>query len=207
MKTKKLVHGVGINDANYAIEKKETIEVNGKKKQKRVWFCPYYRSWESMLSRCYSVKYQEKHPTYAGCTVVAEWLTFSNFKTWMESQVWEGKQLDKDLLFQGNKVYGPNTCVFVSRMVNMFTTDRGNARGEWLIGVSWHKGANKFQSKCRNPFTKKRENLGYFTYEHEAHEAWLKRKRELARLLAAEQSDERAAKALINRYSNYKTNG
>lgn len=35
----------------------------------------------------------------------------------------------------------------------------------------------------------------------EAHEAWLKRKLELAHLLAAEQEDPRVAEALINRYS------
>lgn len=35
----------------------------------------------------------------------------------------------------------------------------------------------------------------------EAHEAWLKRKLELAPLLAAEQEDPRVAEALINRYS------
>ena len=50
--------------------------------------------------------------------------------------------------------------------------------------------------------TKKQENLGYFTCELEAHQAWLKRKLELA-ALAAEQTDERVAKALIERYTNY----
>jgi len=56
---------------------------------------------------------------------------------------------------------------------------------------------------CSNPFTRKGENLGYFTCEEEAHQAWLKRKLELAHLLAAEQTDTRVAKALIERYTNY----
>lgn len=63
----------------------------------------------------------------------------------------------------------------------------------------------KYQSNCSNPFTKKRENLGLFGCEIEAHQAWLKRKLELAHLLAAEQTDSRVAKALIERYTNYKT--
>ena len=42
----------------------------------------------------------------------------------------------------------------------------------------------RFKSQCRNPFTKKREHLGYFTCEQEAHQAWLKRKLELAKELA-----------------------
>ena len=38
---------------------------------------------------------------------------------------------------------------------------------------------------------------------NEAHKAWLKRKQELAILLAAEQTDDRVAKAIIDRYMNY----
>ena len=199
----KLVYGVGINDADYVVKKMETIEVNGKRKRKIVWYCPYYRVWNNMLERCYSTKCQEKYPTYKGCSVSEEWLTFSVFKSWMEEQDWKGMQLDKDMLFEGNKVYSAETCVFVTQVVNSFTIDRGNDRGEWLIGVNLNKRVGKFMSRCSNPFTKKREHLGYFTCEVEAHQAWIKRKLELAHLLAAEQTDERVAKALIERYTNY----
>lgn len=202
MKTRKLVCGVGTNDADYAVTKCETIGyVDGKRKQKRVWRCPYYRTWADMLQRCYDVKYQERNPTYAGCTVSGDWHTFSNFKAWMETQDWQGRHLDKDLLFEGNKIYSADTCVFVTQMVNKFTIDSGAARGEWLIGVYWDQARGKFQSHCRNPFTKKQEYLGLFTTEQEAHEAWRKRKLELAYELAAIQTDPRVAKALIARYS------
>ena len=204
-KKKKLVYGVGLNDAGYAVSKYETIVVDGKKKQKLVCGCPFYRAWVSMLDRCYSVKYQEKCPTYIGCSVSEEWKTFSNFKSWMEKQDFEGKQLDKDLLFEGNKVYGPEVCVFVSPMVNSFTTDCGASRGKWLIGASWDKEKQKFQAHCRNPFTKKLERLGRFDSEREAHQAWSKRKLELAHELAAIQTDPRVAEALITRYTDYKT--
>ena len=201
---KRLVCGVGINDADYAVVKWETIGyVNGVRKQKLVWMCPYYRTWRGMLNRCYSIKTQERQPTYKGCSVSEEWLRFSNFKIWMEKQDWEGLQLDKDLLFEGNKIYSAETCVFVTKAVNLFTIDRGASRGEWLIGVYRDKGAGKFMSQCRNPFTKKSEYLGLFTCELEAHQEWLKRKLELAHLLAAEQTDERVARALIERYTNY----
>ena len=203
MKLRKLVYGVGVNDADYAVTEWETIVVNGVRKQNMVWMCPYYLAWLNMLKRCYSTKYQERKPTYKGCSVSEDWLTFSNFRSWMERQDFEGKQLDKDLLFEGNKVYSAETCVFVTKGVNLFTTDCGAARGEWSIGVCWHKGVNKFMSRCRNPFTKKKEHLGYFTCEAEAHQVWLKRKLELAHLIAAEQTDERVAKALIARYTNY----
>lgn len=204
MKSGKLVCGVGINDADYAVKKWETAEyVNGKRKRKLVWICPFYRVWGSMVKRCYSTTYQNKRPTYKGCTVSEEWLTFSNFRAWMVTHDWEDKQLDKDLLCEGNKVYNPETCVFVSGMVNTFTVDCGTARGEWLIGVCWDKGTSKFMSQCRNPFTKKNEHLGRFTCEKEAHQAWIKRKLELAKELAAIQTDPRVAEALIERYTNY----
>ncbi len=204
MKPKKLVQGVGINNADYVVQEFETIGyVGGKQKQKRIWICPYYRAWANMLERCYSAKYQESRPTYKGCTVSEEWFMFSNFKAWMEKQDFEGKHLDKDLLFEGNKIYSAETCVFVAQTVNNFTTDRGASRGEWLIGVDWHKEKGKFRSQCGNPFTKKQDHLGLFTCEQEAHEAWLKRKLELAYELAAIQADHRVAKALIDRFTNY----
>ena len=205
-KPKKLVYGVGINNADYVVQKFETVGyVNGKRKRKMIGACPYYQAWASILSRCYSAKALERNPTYAGCTVAKEWHTFSNFRDWMMTQDWEGKQLDKDLLFEGNKIYSADTCVFVTPLVNTFTLDRGAARGKWLIGVCWNKEKAKFESRCSNPFTKKLEYLGLFTCEHEAHEAWRKRKLELAHLLAAEQTDPRVAKALIERYSKPQT--
>ena len=160
-----------------------------------------------MLERCYSSNYQKRQPTYRGCTVSEEWLTFSNFKAWMERQDWEGKHLDKDLLCEGNKIYSAETCVCVEPLVNTFTTDSGATRGEWLIGADWYKPAGKFRSRCRNPFTKKKEHLGLFTTEQEAHEAWRKRKLELAHELAAIQTDERISKALIDRYSGPQDEG
>ena len=202
MKPKKLTYGVGINDADYVTQKNEIIGyVDGKRKQKVVWRCPYHRAWEHMLERCYSTKYQEKQPTYKGCSVSDEWLVFTSFKSWMMAQDLEGKHLDKDLLFDRNKVYSADTCVFVSQTVNSFTIDSGASRGKLLIGVDWNKAAGKFKSQCSNPITKKREHLGYFTCELEAHQAWLKRKLELAHELAAIQEDPRVAKALIDRYS------
>ncbi len=195
-KKNKLVYGVGINDADYHTRK--CLKVDGK--WKAVWVCPFYSTWKKMLERCYSDKLQNRHPTYVGCSVVEEWKTFSKFKSWMEQQDWKGKQLDKDLLVHSNKIYGPDYCVFVDRTVNNFVTESTATRGEWPIGVHWDKGKKKFRAGCSNPFTKKMEKLGRFTCPNEAHNAWLKRKRELAHELAAIQTDCRVSKALIDRY-------
>lgn len=50
MKEKKLVFGVGINDADYNVYK--TGIVDGK--QTVLWICPFYRKWKDMMMRCYS---------------------------------------------------------------------------------------------------------------------------------------------------------
>lgn len=192
VKRTKLVSGVGVNDADYFVTEQE----NGK----IVWVCPYYRTWSNMLMRSYNDKYKQKYPTYQDVTVCEEWYSFINFRSWMETQDWEGKQLDKDILFRGNKVYSPDTCVFVDGAVNSFLLDRAAARGEWPIGVYWFERDAKFMSMCCNPITKKREYLGLFHCPQEAHLAWKKCKHELACQLADIQTDERVAEALRTRY-------
>ena len=194
-KRNKLIFGVGINNADYGVYK--TAVVDGKRKN--VWTCPFYQAWTSMLRRCYS---DIMHPTYKDCSVCDEWLTFSNFKAWMEQQDWQGKQLDKDLLKEGNKRYCTEYCIFVDRKINSFVIDCGASRGEYMIGVSWFKPNGKFRARCSNPFTGKKEYLGLFTTELEAHLTWRTRKHELSCLLADSEycTDERLANVLRTRY-------
>ena len=107
---RKLVYGVGINDADYQVN--PTIDGS------RV-MCPAYSAWHSMIERCYSEKYHDKKPTYKECYVCDEWLYFLKFKSWMEKQDYKGKELDKDILIQGNKVYSPETRIFVDKTINV----------------------------------------------------------------------------------------
>lgn len=131
-----------------------------------------------------------------------DWLYLSKFKSWMETQEWEGKQIDKDILSPGNKVYGPDVCVFVSREVNTFVTDSSKSRGTFPIGVYFEKDTGKYKSQCWS-VEGKRKNLGRFETPEEAHAAWLNFKLEQAHILSSRQDDARVAKALINRYENY----
>ncbi len=123
-----------------------------------------------------------------------------SFRKWMEGEVWKGMDLDKDLLAPGNKVYGPELCVFITPELNKFTTDHASARGDWPIGVKLHKESGKFEARCNNPFSSTREYLGLFSKPEEAHEAWRSRKHELALIYASMQHDPRVAKALSSRY-------
>ena len=193
----KKVHGIGVNNADYAVTKSE--KVNGK--SKIVWTCPYYVVWKHMLERCYHEPYLKKYPTYRGCSVCPEWIYFMTFKAWMMSQDFEGRQLDKDILSEGNKVYSPETCRFVNKDLNKFLNDNGATRGEWPLGVYCKKDKSKFVAHCRNPFTKKQEYLGYFDCPQAAHEVWRKRKHEIALALADLQDDEAIAEALRKRFA------
>lgn len=193
----KLVCCVGINDADYVVQIKETVgyDASGKRIQRHTWRCPFYSRWVHMLKRCYGTR--SKNPSYEGCTVCEDWKYFSKFRAWMEKQEWEGKELDKDLLCPGNKVYTPKLCIFVPKEVNAFLTDRRNDRGECKrIGVSKH--GEKYRARISN------SHVGIYETEQEAFDAWLTAKREKARMLASQQSDPLVADALIKFYENYK---
>lgn len=190
-KQTKLVYGVGINDADRSVSSK----LNGK-----VVKCPFYDRWKTMLERCYCPKFHSKNPTYVGCSVTEEWLLFSNFEKWMKTQDWEGKQLDKDILKVGNKIYSSDFCVFIPPELNTFTLDCGANRGEYPLGVYLHKEKGRFMAQCNNPFTKRQEYLGYYDNPEEAHLAWKKRKHEMALTYANQQTDTRVADALRTRY-------
>lgn len=72
-----------------------------------------------MLERCYSQTYQEKFPAYKGCSVVEDWHNFQIFAKWFDENYVEGYHIDKDIKIDGNRVYGPDTCMFVSPKQNL----------------------------------------------------------------------------------------
>ncbi len=212
MSGKKFIYGVGINNADYAIKKYEELpRINGKQNQKVIWRCPFYTKWMSMLKRCYSENYKDKRPTYKDCSVCTEWLTFSNFKSWMEQQDWEGKELDKDLLVYKNKVYSPETCCFIPREVNLFLTKSSNSRGLYPLGVSRMVKQKDRPLVKAKPFKSRvskggvNDFLGYYETPEQAHRAWQKAKIDLTKVLKKEQTDTRIIAGLqriINKIQN-----
>jgi len=151
---RKPVYGVGINDAPYM-----TGNV-------QCGICPFYQAWLSMLMRCYCEKYFERQPTYRHCSVTKEWLTFSAFREWMEKQDWQDKELDKDILNPGNKIYGPEHCVFAAQDVNNLLCDSGRSRGRWPQGVHFDKARGLFMAMLST--NGKRKYLGRFPTPEQA---------------------------------------
>lgn len=82
--------------------------------------------WRQMLRRAYSSLWHEQFPTYKGVTVCYRWHNFQNFCEDIKSLdgYWQwfdrvgDMQLDKDKLSAGNKVYGPETCCFITKHEN-----------------------------------------------------------------------------------------
>ena len=198
----KLVFGVGTNDLDYKVRVMEYVtEDGGERILKPVFVCKYYEVWKDMLKRCYSNKYLESNPSYNGTSVCNDWLYATVFRKWMDEQDWQGKSLDKDIIVPKSKLYSPDTCGFVLQATNKFVIARDASRGRYPIGVTLCKRTGKYQASCGNPFSGKREYLGHYSTPKEAHEAWRKRKHDLAQLVAAKESDMRVVEALKKRYS------
>jgi len=179
----KLVYGVGFNDAEYIVRD-----------------CPFYKRWKLLLMRCYSEKEQLKKPYYVGCKVCDEWLTFNAFRAWMETQDWEGKELDKDIITPGNKLYCAEKCLFVDQALNSLLTVSKLNKGDHPIGVSFlsHKILPRpYIATIR--YNNALERLGYYSNPQDAHRAWMKRKREIIAEVITKQNDQRLINGLLLR--------
>ena len=132
-----------------------------------------------MLKRCYSKKCQKKQPAYKGCIVCEEWHNFQNFAKWYEENYYDvdGERmcLDKDILVKHNKIYSPDTCIFVPETINLLFTKRQNDRGESYIGTSLAENS-KYQVHCSiiNPVTgkSKSEYLGIYETQQKGFETY-----------------------------------
>ena len=137
------VHGVGMTG------NKHPTTINGRNTRE-------YDTWASMLQRCFKTQLKEKQPAYKN---FYEWLhSQPNFEKWYNGKRWA---LDKDILNKGNKIYSPENCCLIPQNVNCLFLKREAERGEYPIGVSYKNQG--FVASCRNPFTNKREEFGYYS--------------------------------------------
>jgi len=177
----KPIFGVCINDTGMGTER----VIDGV-----VVRCPFYSKWKSMLSRVFDNK---KFPTYFDKSIVDDWQKLSKFKSWMADQVWEGLELDKDILVEGNKIYGPDTCCFVPARINTMMALGASGKTKYPFGVGRLKGHNGNSDGRSKPYIgrliltteegKKFKCLGYSSTAMGAHKLW-----QLAKANAIEES-------------------
>lgn len=155
------------------------IKINGKPTK-------HYKTWQAMLKRAYYPKYKQQHPTYIGCEVYSSWHNFQVFSEWIDKNYYEieGEQvcLDKDILCKGNKIYSPNTCVFVPQRINNLFTKSDKARGDLPIGVSYRY--KKYVASCR--VNGKTKHLGSYDTKEEAFQVYKKFKENYIKEVAEE---------------------
>ena len=167
-----------------------------------------YNLWKSMLLRSYDDKYHEKYPTYKDVEVCEEWLNFQNFAEWCVRNSFYGKtddkgrkyQLDKDILFRGNKIYSPETCCFVPASINCILLFSKGSRGNLPVGVSYVKKLRKYRADISRRNISDRV-LGYFNTPEAAFEVYKVTRERYIKEMAEiwkDHIDERVYQALLS---------
>ena len=127
-----------------------------------------YSKWANMMQRCYDEETHKLKPYYALCTAEIEWLNFSNYREWHKENMMGDRKvdLDKDVLVQGNTVYGSETCTLIPHFTNTIFEERGtdtnivlnNATGKHDVTMS---------------ILGKKEDVGTFDTEEEAKQGYI----------------------------------
>lgn len=149
-----------------------------------------YLRWHDMMNRCYNERFHEKHPQYKDCKVCAEWLNYSNFKVWYDQNKIPGMKLDldKDILFKGNKEYSPATVAFVSHEINTLFLNGKKNRGELPIGVHYDKEKKKYRAEMS--FMGQAIKLGRFDTIESAYARYKEYKEDFIKDIAQQYKDE-----------------
>ena len=160
-----------------------------------------YEDWHSMIRRCYDNNFIH-HPTYQDVEVYEPWKCYQTFAEWATKQIGfnkKGWHLDKDLLVKGNRIYSPDTCVYVPREINGFI--KRKRMNDLPLGVDItysHSGKLLYRSQGKednNVF------LGAYDTVEEAFLAYKTHKEKMAKELANKwrsEIDSKAYNALIN---------
>jgi len=157
-----------------------------------------YKTWKSMLARCYDKKSQlnSKNTSYINCSVSKDWLCFQIFAKWFEENHVDGWQIDKDILFKGNKIYSSETCIFVPAELNIAFSSIVKKRNS-TIGIINYGEKFKSEIRCNNV----RKYLGTFNTKEEAFESYKNEKENYIKELADKWNNlisEKTYKAMYN---------
>ena len=121
-----------------------------------------------MMNRCYNEKFHTRQPQYKDCFVCEEWHNYSNFKVWYDKNKVSGKtfDLDKDIVFKGNKEYSPATVSFVPHIINTLFVNGKSNRGSLPLGVNFDRSHKDYRAQMN--IMGKLKKLGSFKTAEEA---------------------------------------
>lgn len=141
--TVKFNDGTIIENVQYSSLSKQRIKNRNKKTIFGVGYVGYgeydtsknrnaYSVWVKMIKRCYNPS--QKESSYKDCFVCDEWHNFQNYAKWFYKNYVDGFDVDKDLMFKGNKEYCPEKCCFVPRQINNLLVLKKSKRGKYPLG-------------------------------------------------------------------------
>ena len=191
-KLRKPVYGVGINDVF------EVGFTGGK-----IW-----KMWQQMIRRTGRRDPKLDHyENYKDCTMDESWFQLSVFREWVESfDNWQEKEIDKDLLIEGNKHYSPDTCLMVNPIWNSLFKPHA-AKGGKPRGVVWNCSKKQLAKKpyraqitlFEDRFTGKRTHLGSFVTPEMASECYKKARKEVVSKYLELENDPQVIEAVKRR--------
>ena len=162
-----------------------------------------YKVWRDMIRRCCCETYKRKKPNYMSSVVDARFESYFNYRSWCERQIGYGIKddkgrpfaLDKDILVKGIKVYSEYNSCFVPAEINALFVKGDKLRGEYPIGVSFHKSGGMLRA------TLNKKHLGYFNTAEQAFQVYKTAKEIYIKEVAnkwKDQIDPRVYEALVN---------
>lgn len=164
-----------------------------------------YNTWYGMFERCYCPKYHLKQPTYIGCSVDEKWHCFQDFGDWFEQnynpEYMQDWHLDKDILVKGNRIYSPDNCRLIPRMLNAVVNYKQTNKRGMPTGV--YKEGKKYSAIMDLEGHAKR--IGLYSSVSEASEAFNNFKLEWIKT-TTEKWKELICPDIYNTLKNYKNN-
>lgn len=159
-----------------------------------------YKTWHSMLQRCYETNTINNLSYKNRIKVCEEWECFQNFVPWFNKNYnfetmnkWE---LDKDILCPKCNLYSPETCLFLPREINSRMCKTIQKIGQ-LVGTRETKYF-RFQSVALFGDSIRRKN---YASAEDAHNSWLEVRKYTFTKLAEKYKDSldyRGYQALMN---------
>ena len=143
--------------------------------------CKKYETWRGLFKRCYDEKSLAKSPTYRECDVCNEWHNYQVFGDWYDENYYEvpneKMELEKDILVKGNKLYSPETCIFVPKTINNLFIRTNLRRRNLPTGVTKYK--DKYMATVSNKKENNSQYIGTFDTPEKAFMAYKKAKEEI----------------------------
>lgn len=161
-----------------------------------------YSVWSAIRQRCYNKNCKDSFLAYEGCTMSEDFLVFSKFKEWYNSQIGcdqDGWHIDKDLLVKGNKVYSAETCVLLPNEINSAIVVHNRGNNNFPMGVIYNCTKTRYRARIQRKDGW--ESLGTYDTPEEAFYAYKPVKEAYVKSIAdkwREQIDPRAYQALMN---------